>query len=316
MYPYETTYGSLLNISAAEAALTKYINTANLEELEFEYPSSDDTRVIFITGYSDEERDLPVWEHPMVLKTLKGNIVVATDIRKYVKLGKEEDIPARLSDIVKDTNSAEFVIIRALITRDYAIGVQGKHREVIRSATIAMGAWIVGMVGTSVSLDPVEMYNVEIMAAMYANTLLYDQKDVASNLPTIIARVMNSKQVYKINKKNIKETCDLYKVNDENKLGELIANIHQVIAEEKRQFITTDTLIGVMGNVWYGPGGSETPIMALEDMGTWLTLLYSVITNRSYAKSRIGTLLNRYSRVIDAKSVEKHFSNYLKEVRV
>jgi len=312
--PYLTTYGSLLNIAKLEKALLMYINTADLNELEYEYVSEGDNRSIFITGYNDEEQELPVFEHPIVLTTLKGHVVTISDVRRYVKPVKE--LPARLSDIVKDVNSLEFIVLRNILTKDFVNSDISKYSAVFKSATSGMGLWLSSMVNTAVLLDPVESFNIEIIASVYANTLLYNHTEVKANIDTIIARVIGSKHVYKFSKNDIKELASSYIVTDAGGLEELIINLQNVLPPEKAEFITIDSLIGVLGNIWYGPGGSETPIIALEHMPTWLALMNSSIINRSYQKSRIGMLLDKHKRVIDAKAFAKHFENTLNGIRV
>jgi len=308
--PYATTYGSLLNIAKLEKALLMYINTADLNELEYEYVSEGDSRSIFITGYNDEEQELPAFEHPIVLTTLKGHTVTISDVRRYVRPVKE--LPARLSDIVKDVNSLEFIVLRNILTKDFVNNDISKYSAVFKPATSGMGLWLSSMVNTAILLDPVESFNIEIIASVYANTLLYNQNET----DTIIARVISSKHVYKFSKNDIKKLAYSYVVTDDGGLEELILNLQNAIPPEKAEFITIDSLIGVLGNIWHGPGGAETPIIALEHMPTWLSLMNSSITNRSYQKSRIGMLLDKHKRVIDAKAFAKHFENILNAIRV
>jgi len=311
--PYKSTYGSLLNIKKIEDALIRYINVVNLNELEFEYPSTGDNRCIYITGYSDEEKELPTWEHPMVLKTMKGHTVIVNDIRRYIK--KVTELPATIEEITKDKNSIDFIVIRSLLTKDFVTGDISQHRAMFMPSTTAMGLWLSGMFNTIVALPPEEAFGVEITSSVYANTLYYNKKEVSDNIDTIIARVVSAKHVFKLSASKVKERASQYMVTDHG-MSELIDNVRTAVNEDKQQFILVDSLIGAMGNVWYGPGGSETPIMSLENIPTWLALLYSAVNNRSYAKSRLGTLLNKYNRVIDSKLIIKHFDNYLKDIRV
>ena len=311
--PYKTTYGSLINISKLTAALAKYINTVDLNELEYEYPSNTTSRVVYITGYNHDEKELPAWDHPLVMKTLKGETVIVVDVRLYVK--SEDEISARLEDIARNKNGLGFVITRGLLTKEFLDGKIGDHREIFKPATTAMGVWLSGMIGTIVGLDPVEMFKVEIITSIYSNTLFYNHEDVQKNMDVIVARVTTAKHAYKFNKKEIQEIASNYRLS-KDKLEELITNIAAVLPDSKKDFITIDTVITAMGNIWYGPGDSETPIMALEDMPTWLSILHAVITNRSYSKSRIGTLLSKYNRVIDAKLIAKHIDRLVEDIRV
>jgi len=308
---YGTTYGKLINLSKLKPALERYINTTDLNDLQYEYHGLGNGRVAFITGYNDEEKELVAFEHPMIVKTLKHETVVVVDLRKYVNPGNEP--AARLSDIVRDKNSVEFCATRAFLALSLINGDIGSHRSIYKPLTTAMGVWVSGMVSTIIGLDPVESFSVEVVATLYANTLIYQQDEINSQWDTIVARALSSKHVFKLDRRLVHEIASGYIDASTPTLETLIKNIAAVLPESKAGFINVDSLISVMGNVFYGPGGSETPVMALEDIATWTALVYSVITNRSYQKSRIGMLLNKNKRVIDSNIIEKHISNFLKE---
>jgi len=186
-----------------------------------------------------------------------------------------------------------------------------EHNVLVNPAATAMGVWVSGIVNSVVSLTPLELFNVEIISSIYGNTLFYKPKEVKDNIDQIRARVINSKHIYKLNKSAIYEVVKKYDFQLTG-LESLIYNIGNVIDFDKARLVDINVLVGALGNVWYGPGGSETPIMALENMPTWLALLHAVITNRSYAKSRIGMILNKHKKVIDTVLIERHITNMLK----
>jgi len=308
---YGTTYGRLINLSKLKPALERYVNTVDLDDLQYEYNKLGNSRAIFITGYNDEEKELVAFDHPVIVKTLKQELLVVVDLRKYVNANNE--LTPRLSEVARDKNSIDFCVARAFLELSFINGNAGLHRTIYKPLTTAMGVWVSGMVTTLVGLDPVESFSVEVASTLYANTLIYEQDEINSQWDTIVARAMGSKHVFKLDRKLVHEVASGYVDRDEPGLETLIKNIVKVLPESKARFITVDSLISVMGNVFYGPGGGETPVIALEDMATWSALVYSVITNRSYQKSRIGMLLNKNKRVIDSAIIEKHISNFLKE---
>lgn len=312
--PYKTTYGKLVNINTTVDHLKRYINTVNLDELEYEYPSTGKARVIYITGYNPEEKELPVFDHPIYIKTLKGVDVLVTDLRRYVNTG--DQLAGKLSDITRDSNSVGFCVTRALLTMEFRLGNVGAHRIIYKPAASAMGVWISGMVSTIVGLDPGEAFDVETVVTIYANTLFYPEDELVRAKENIAGRVLSSKHVYALDRKRVAALLAGYDYEVTNGMEGLLKNITKVLPESKSRYITVDSLIGAMGNVWYGPGGTETPIIALEDMPTWITILFSVITNRSYSKSRIGMLLNKHKRVIDSKAIDKHISNFITDIRI
>jgi len=313
--PYNTTYGSLINTSKISNLLSKYVNTVNLNELEYEYPLPGDTRCVYITGYNDEERSFPVWEHPIVIRSLKGNDIVVSDLRTYVK--KTDVLEARLSDIAKNQAAVDFIVMNSILTTDFINNDWVKHRAIIKPTTTAMGVWLSGMANTISLLTPEETFNIEIATTMYANLLYYDRENLShSDKETVTARVVSSKHAFKLGNKLVKERGEKYVYSGNTPLEELVINIANSMSSDKAKFFTVDSLIGVMGTVWYGPGGSETPIIALENIPTWISLVYSAIASKNYSKSRIGLLLSKNSRTIDSKAIEKYLNNYIGDIKV
>jgi len=312
--PYSTMYGSLINLKKLRDGLTRYLSITDLNELGYEYPVPSDIGLVFITGRNEEESELPAWEHPIVINTLSGKSVVAVDVRKYIR--KYDESHFKLSDMFKDRAALDFIVLRAVLVIDFISGDQANHRAVFKPCSTAMGVWLSNMVSTIVPLSPVEMFNTEIITTAYANTLLYPVSEISDNMDIITARVLSSKHSYKLSNKLVRERLESFYVEDNGRLDTLITNIYTGLDDSKRQYVTIDSLVGVMGNVWYGPGGSEVPVMALENMASWMSLVYAATAARSYDRTRIGMLLNKQKRVIDSAIVDKHFSNYLDSLRV
>lgn len=312
--PYSTMYGSLINLKKLKDGLVRYLSVADLNTLEYEYPLSGDIAMVFITGRNDEELELPAWEHPLLINTVSGKSVVAVDVRRYIR--KYDESVYKLSDMFKDRAALDFLVLRATLVIDFMSGDQAKHRTVFKPCSTAMGVWLSNMISTIVPLTPAEMFNTEIITAAYANTLYYPVAEISDNMDIITARVLSSKHSYKLSNKLVRERLESFYVEDSGRLDTLIINIYTGIDPAKHQYVTIDSLVGVMGNVWYGPGGSEVPVMALENMASWMALVYAATSARSYDRTRIGMLLNKQKRIIDSAVIDKHFSNYLDSLRV
>ena len=58
--PYDTSFGSLINTAKISEELTRYLVSADIDSLSYEYSVEGDNKLIFITGYNDEEKLLPL----------------------------------------------------------------------------------------------------------------------------------------------------------------------------------------------------------------------------------------------------------------
>jgi hypothetical protein len=308
--PYETTYGSLISTNSCRTDLIKYISTTDTNALSYEYYSNEGVNVAFITGVNEEERELPVFDHPMCVKDIRGNEYIVSDVRKYVN-PVESNISLKLEEIVRDKNGLEFVVLRALLTKDFKDGKVGLHRNVFKPAATAMSTLIASLLSNVVGLDPVEKGNVEIATACYFHIMLTDQDEMEEM--TDINRVKVIKGNYSIKfTSNMIEKVISKVSNVMVNINDLVSAIKAVLPEEKSKFVNLDVIVNMTNNLWYGHGGSETTIISLEHLPTFLALVYVGLENKSYKKTRLAMLLDKSKRSI-GNDYSKHFELYLKE---
>ncbi len=311
--PYDTSFGKLINTKNITNELMKYLTGVDSRDLNYEFTRSGDNHIIFITGYNDEEQELPIWEHPLVFTDSKNREIVAVDIRKYVK--KLDEQPLNIYDVVKDKSSLDFLVLRSLLTLDFINGDIGLHRAVYKHGSVALGVWMSTIVNALIALNPLEKAYVEIAVTYYASLLFVREESIKDMLSGVEARVSKGRYSVPIPPKAIGNLIN--KLNPGiGGISGMIHNINQVLPEDKQQFITEDAIVNMLGNSWYGPGSVETIIMSLEHMPTWLALLCVNSENKSYKRTKIATVLEKGMKVIKPKEIIKHFELYLKEIKI
>lgn len=305
--PYLTSYGRLINIENLKKELLKYVIT-NDSNLNYEYATEDQSKLVFITGYNSEEKELPLFEHPIIIKDIKNNNIVCIDVRKYVRQHTEQAL--YLKDIVKDTSSLNFLVIRAIAMSDYANGYYGVYRPVYKNYTVGYAMLISNIINAIVGLNPVEKVNVELAIGFHFNTLITDS-DVSGRDGAILARLEQCKLSLPVNKKHIAITIEHLDSSDRTIDG-LVSKIVSVLPEEKGTLITKGVLVNMLANIWYGAGGVESVLMSLENVPTWIALMYSATVDKTYKRSRLANILEMSSRKIVVDEIDKFISNYLK----
>jgi len=136
--PYSTSFGELITIDKTKKELMNYIIMAE-GSLSYEYVPNEATRLVFITGKNQEEKDLPVWDHTLVYEDGRGNQVVASDLRKYLKVLPENVM--NIEEYNKDKAGYDFTILRALITYEFASGNYGRFRNLEKTVITSYSSW-------------------------------------------------------------------------------------------------------------------------------------------------------------------------------
>lgn len=306
--PYDTSYGKVLNVSPVIKALMVY--GASSTNLNYELVENTGIKLMFITGYNQDEKDLPVFDHPVIFKDHRNHLVIASDLRKYVRPDKEQ--PLNIKDIIKDTNNINFILIRTLATQEFLSNDVGTFREIYKGISTALAMVISSIITVSVPLNPVEKVYVEIVTSFYANRLFSNTDDMDDLKDAVYARVTNSKLSIPITHNTIVTVMSQCNLNA-NTIEDLIINIKSVLPVEKANLVSTDLLINSMSNLWFGPGGTEAMIIALEHMPTWIALVYSCVTDNTFKRSRLAMMLERSKRNINDKLIESTCELFLKD---
>jgi len=306
--PYKTTFGSLISTNKIREQLVKYLSINNT--LSYEYVSNSDAKLAFITGYNADEREIAILDHPMVITNLYDIKFVVIDVRKYIKTADEK--PENLADIAKDKNSLEFLALRGELIRDFASENIGLHRGILKNIASALASIVTTAVNGVVMLDPVEKAKVEIAVTYYANCMTVPEDDVHDMLSSIKARTGKSSYSLKMTNKMVGQIIDALPEEIEN-IESMIECIRKVLPEGKRELINTDVVVNILANSWYGPGNGETVIMAIENIPTLMSLVYTNISNKSYKRTQIASIIDKNKRMISVSQVEKHFDNYIKD---
>jgi len=306
--PYKTTFGSLISVTKIREQLVRYLSINNI--LSYEYVSTSDVKLAFITGYNADEKEIAILDHPMVVTNVYNITYVVVDVRKYISSVDEK--PENLGDVAKDKNSLEFLALRAGLIRDFASEDLSLHRGIYKNISSALASIVTTAVNNIVILDPVEKANVEIAITYYANAMTVPEDDLKDMLSSIKARTAKSSYSLKMTNKMVDNTIKQLPEDIVN-VESLITCIKAVLSEGKRELINVDVLVNMLANSWYGPGNGETVIMSLENIPTLMALVYVNISNKSYKRTQVATILDKNKRMVGLNVIEKHLDNYIKD---
>lgn len=307
--PYDTTYGHMINISKVIKELQQYLIITNAKNLNYEFAQTNKTHLVFITGFSKEEQALPVFEHPVVYKNLHDELTVCIDVRQYVI--KSDEQPINIIENLRDKNAGLFVVTRGLITYDFALDNLGKFRNLNKSITASFGLLISNLINIMVNLDPLERTNVELVAGHYINAMMSN----VDNKEAIAARLANTRFTLLTPQRNVLILLDSINL-EVSTFEQLVENIKSVLPDGKKQLITTTVIVNAVSSYWYGPGRSETMVIGLEHVPTWITLLLSCVTDVSFKHSKLATILAKYNKNIEASEIPKWFKLYIQENKI
>lgn len=320
--PYSTSYGSLLNVERTKSELIRYIMSTNLSNLNYEVCNTTQVRVVFITGNNDDERSLPPFDHPIVVKVRNQDVVVG-DLRKFMR--KHDEQPVNLLDNCTNSTSMLFTVNRCIIMRDMLNSDSTMYRRFKKHILSAFSMFISHCINGIVSTNPEEKTIIQVVAATYANLLFEtDVYESLKNSEAVTAIIANSKIAVGLKAKEIEEIVisshnHFTNYLNDNKLQDVnISTLMYGISKYlegsgKDKLVNTTILMNTIGNMWYGVGNGDTLVMALESIPTLITLIYHTQADSVYKKCRLADILFKVGSLTGSKEFLQSFPTFIKE---
>lgn len=314
--PYMTTYGRMTNKENIAKDLLTYVTSRSNESLSYEFVTEYKTKLTLITGINQDEQKLGIFTFPIIIEDLKKTRHICVDLRYYVKdlLGNTDLI--KLEPYFKDKAACDFLINLGYIMADMLEENYIAYRKHFNTITLSYSMLLTSLVSFIVNLTPIEKVDLEISLNYFANLLLIPVKDREDFLPSIRARLYNSKYSIPTGKKivdTVLEKCDIFIAKNELDYPVLVSFIKAILPDEKKDLITEKVIISVLSNLWYGHGSNESIIVGLECAPVWISLLVSALGDGTYKRSRLSTILDKFGRNINKNEFIKHMEIYFTE---
>lgn len=304
--PYHTSYGRLIKTKLIEEKIIEYLIKTDEENLNYEYSNNPGSKLIYITGCNDLEKEIPSFDQVFI--TYHNNAdIIATDLRKYVT--KQDTRALNLSDIARDTGNMKFCILNSLIVSDLLNENYSKYKTYSKTIASSFGFFIGYIIDSIIRLNPIEKVSIEVTAAYYILHKLYDSSEFENVdsyrfiKESILAILSRSKYSIPLQASGIEGIIN--KIEDITYTG-TIDNLLEYLSKQldngKDKILNKAVLINAISNTWFGHGGSETILISLEHLPTWMSLLYTIEANSMFKKTRLASIINKYSSQVGLKS--------------
>ena len=276
------------------------LNKVILEEKSYEVSNVDGYKFVFITGYNEDERDLPSWDHPILREGVRNEKIIVTDVRRF--LNKVDEKPVFLADVVKDKSGLLFMINRTIVHALLDSGNLGLFKQVQNSIASLFASVVVVNISMYLDLNPKEKLLIETVSAMYVHNMFLNNYSVDERLSVIKARVLNTKlSLPSLNKKELDDI--VLSINlTANTFKDLVTNIQNAVPG-KKEILKEEAIYSALNSLWYGPGNVSTALVHLEDLSTMIVLYYTGLEDGTYKRTRLASLIANSKRRIDDKAL-------------
>jgi hypothetical protein len=295
---FRTAYDTTACVGYQLSKTSTAINAAYYDGSVYRIP---DTNIRSITGGSALANNVPAFAHPLLVD-IDNNKLLFIDARSYGKI----DIN---SDSFKVRNETEYnlLVTRAKLNEIWIKDNPLWLRDISYIPMSIFSSWISESIGRRFALDPREQFNLAILAAIFYNSLFTDEAEITEHEKL---RLINS-----ISRSIHASTTDVMEIIDKvsvvNNVFEYCSHAEEISGSIRLKELNPGILYSILGNTWFGTNAKEMVAVALEHPPTWIAILISAFTERSFKNSQISKLTERSNYKRDGDNFVRAVSKLL-----
>lgn len=235
--------------------------------------------------YSHDLDSLPVFGHPVVLDNNNGSADVFVDLRTYTRLDR-----ASGDYVIKLNNESTFEINRALLNSVWVKRDPFVLLSISPIPMIVFAGWISENIARRFALTAKEQLTLAIYSAYYYYCLFsdndkFDDQDTNGIISSISRNLRCS-------------SLDVIEVID--KLPFVIENIttfcqlmEETVGNVRLKNFNISLMYQLLGNSWFGINARELIGVSLEHPPTWISLVLSAYSERTYRNTILAKSAER-----------------------
>ena len=305
-YPdsYATTAGAVVVTNTIRSGILKCFAQHDLHKINLNLRSEGKVKPVFITGKYDGEAAIPLFDHPMIIE-YQGTKYLCTDLRLCLSKQSSDDQPVEQRIRVRaDYNLAKS---RAALNLAWVNEDRDTLKSSMNFSTRVFASWIADITARVHTLDFGDQTRMAILASLYYQSLFTESKagDQFSedsirrmSVHSIGATGAPSKEVFAV-ADSIKEFGGI------NGFAAAVRGFEPdgktplttpIFDNVRLKNFSASDLYNSLANTWYGTKAKELISVALEHPPTWMAIIYTAMEDRSFSKSAIGQLAERYGK--------------------
>jgi len=293
--PYETTLGRLNKPD-------EYVRAVRKAEISLSLPpmATVNNEQLSDTGYvtpREEHDDIPNFAHIINVGD-ERNPMLVVDGRQYMRYDERTGVTRLIA-----ANDWQLQCVRVALT--HKLMEQGPHafsRLTDFPAKVFMD-WVTGTLVQRYTLRPESEMALRVISALYYQAMLSPELREPGHdrvrFATILNRITMVPIDFILNLVDPDMPNTVGSLNNADDLARELSTKSRTLSMGQLKFADLHVLLKAS---WYGTNASDNVGMALEHLPTWIAILYTAVSDRSYRKSKITERAERIGRANDIRN--------------
>lgn len=259
---------------------------------------------VILYGLGDTEKSIIPLNHPLFSA---NNNWAALDLRNFVKVS-----PDGTSYEIRNESEYRLSVTRFILTSLWYVGNQTSLYS-LELAHFAFSSWLSDNLASKFGLDLGDKLKLRVLANIYYSRLFQEYPD-QDELPKLLIRAKNDGLVPVV----FKEIYDLVADPDSlNSVDAFCKACYTVTGNIRLKDLDYIVLANIIQVNWMGANGKEMILLSLEHPPTWISLVYAAITQRTFKRNYVTTVVERLSKRGNGdafvKALEGKINDYLED---
>lgn len=293
--PYQTTLGRLFKVDPYVLAIRKAAISLSLPPMQ-----TVTNETLLDTGYvtpREEHEDIPIFAHIVNLGTDEQPMLVV-DGRQYMRYDERSGITRLIA-----ANDWQLQCIRVALTLKLMESGTASFARLTDFPAKVFTDWITGTLVQRYTLRPESEMALRVISVLYYQAMLMPELRQPGHdrvrFAPILARVSGIPIEFILNLIDPDIEGTVGKLENATDLAIELSTKSRTLAMGTLKFADLHTLLK---STWYGTNHSDNVGMALEHLPTWIAILYTAVSDRSYRKSKITERAERVGRGNDIRN--------------
>lgn len=303
---YKTTIGSHLITKDIELAIKEAMIKDNIQENNLNVHSNGAYNAVFITGKYSSENDIPIFIHPITIDNFKGANYLCTDLRLFINSKNESD---NIEDAIKNKTEYNFIKSRAILNLLWANGNTTLIKNSTALASTLFSIWLSNIISKNYALDMKDQLTLNVITSYYYQTLFMTDYDFSEEQKQKMA-------VHTINATAEKAEFVLEifdRITKMENINDYISNVINILENVRLNNFNLAVLLTIIKNSWYGNNAKEIISVALEHPPTWIAIVYTALTERTYKNSMIYKISENFGKRGKSDEFIKNYTQLMQD---
>lgn len=235
---------------------------------------------VILYGLSDIEKTIPIFNHPIINLEHKW---IALDLRSFVKPTSDKE-----SYEIRNESEYNLNLQRFILSGMWFVDKESSLYS-LKLAHFAFASWLSDNLTKKFGLDLNNQLQLRILSLIYYSKLFTDNY-TDDDFMKLLVRSKDDIIAPKLIE-------DIYEnISDLNNIDDFCKSCYDITKNIRLKNLDFNVLVNIISNNWIGTASKELTMLALEHPPTWISLVYSSLTQRSFKKSYITGIVDKMDK--------------------